>query len=125
MSKTIIRTILKMWKSTTTADKDQYGDVHTRLMKKNYHAVPQWWFQVILIVSLALSVYAFEGFDRQLQLPWWGLLLGCGMALIFTLPFGVIQATTNMVHLNPNTLFDYQICKSNNSKKNYECLHFF
>ncbi|KAI9186892.1 hypothetical protein LWI28_022005 [Acer negundo] len=85
-----------MWKSTTTADKDQYGDVHTRLMKKNYEAVPQWWFQVILILSLALSIYAFEGFDRQLQLPWWGLLLGCGMALIFTLPFGVIRATTNM-----------------------------
>ncbi|KAK0599821.1 hypothetical protein LWI29_008946 [Acer saccharum] len=90
------KTIWKMWKRTTTTDKDQFGDVHTRLMKKNYKVVPQWWFHVVLILTLALSIYACEGFDKQLQLPWWGLLLACGMALFFTLPFGVIKATTNM-----------------------------
>ncbi|KAF3565422.1 hypothetical protein DY000_02018715 [Brassica cretica] len=29
-----------MWKKATTARKDNFGDVHSRLMKKNYQAVP-------------------------------------------------------------------------------------
>ncbi|CAN1334207.1 Oligopeptide transporter 5, partial [Linum perenne] len=85
----------EMWKKTTSAMKDQYTDVHTRLMKKNYEAVPQWWFMTILVISLALAFLAVEGFNKQLQLPWWGLLLACGIALFFTLPIGIIQATTN------------------------------
>ena len=108
-----------MWKRTTTTDKDQFDDVHTRLMKKNYKAVPQWWFHAVLILTLVLSFYACEGFDKQLQLPWWGLLLACGMALFFTLPFGVIKATTNKVHLTPHTLFDNQICKTTPSHRNF------
>ncbi|KAH9328962.1 hypothetical protein KI387_001070, partial [Taxus chinensis] len=36
-----------------------------------------------------------EGFNKQLQFPWWGILFACVIALAFTLPVGVIQATTN------------------------------
>ncbi|KAI5605085.1 hypothetical protein POPTR_001G370100v4 [Populus trichocarpa] len=90
------KNIINMWKKTTTAVKDEFSDVHTRIMKKNYAVVPQWWFTAILVISLALSLLAVEGFDHQLQLPWWGLLLACFIALIFTLPVGVVQATTNM-----------------------------
>ncbi|KAI9185422.1 hypothetical protein LWI28_007102 [Acer negundo] len=88
--------IWKMWKKTTTAAKDQFGDVHTRMMKKNYKAVPQWWFYTILILTVILSIYSLEGFGKQLQLPWWGLLFACVMAFFFTLPVGIIQATTNL-----------------------------
>lgn len=91
------RTIWQLWKRTTTAAKDHLSDVHTRLMKKNYEQVPQWWFHAILLSMVGLSLYACVGFDQQLQLPWWGLLLACGIALFFTLPIGVIQATTNQV----------------------------
>ncbi|KAJ0101227.1 hypothetical protein Patl1_03876 [Pistacia atlantica] len=90
------KTIWQMWKKTTAASKDHFGDVHTRLMKKNYDEVPQWWFQLILLVTFALSVFACEGFGKQFQLPWWGLILACFIAFFFTLPVGVIQATTNM-----------------------------
>lgn len=76
---------------------NQLGDVHTRIMKRNYKEVPQWWFHSILILMVALALFACEGFDKQLQLPWWGILLACGIALFFTLPIGIIQATTNMV----------------------------
>ncbi|KAF2323848.1 hypothetical protein GH714_000818 [Hevea brasiliensis] len=90
------KNIWLMWKKTTSAVKDKYTDIHTRLMKKNYEEVPQWWFIAILVVTVALSLLAVEGFNRQLQLPWWGLLLACGIALVFTLPIGIVQATTNM-----------------------------
>ncbi|PQQ20305.1 oligopeptide transporter 1-like [Prunus yedoensis var. nudiflora] len=89
------KSIWYMWKKTTSAVKDQIGDIHTRLMKKNYEAVPQWWFHIILVLMIALAIFACEGFDKQLQLPWWGVLMACGIALFFTLPIGIIQATTN------------------------------
>ncbi|CAL5392461.1 unnamed protein product [Camellia sinensis] len=87
-------TIMRMWKGTAVALQKQMGDVHTRIMKRNYEEVPSWWFYNILAVTLALSLITCEGFGRQLQLPWWGILLACAMALFFTLPIGIITATT-------------------------------
>ncbi|OAY76272.1 Oligopeptide transporter 5 [Ananas comosus] len=89
------RSIWEMWRRTTEKVSENFGDVHTRLMKKNYKAVPQWWFHLLLLVVLGLSLFACEGFNRQLQLPYWGLFLAMALALIFTLPVGVITATTN------------------------------
>ncbi|XP_010092336.2 oligopeptide transporter 1 [Morus notabilis] len=88
------KSIWKLWKKTTSTVKGE-ADIHTRLMKKNYDVVPQWWFHTILILTVGLSIAACEGFDKQLQLPWWGILMACGIALFFTLPIGIIQATTN------------------------------
>ncbi|KAJ6298362.1 hypothetical protein OIU76_019504 [Salix suchowensis] len=91
------KNIFKMWKKKTNAVKHKFSDVHTRIMKENYAVVPQWLFTVILVLSVALSLVAVKVFDHQLQLPWWGLLLACFIALIFTLPVGVVQATTEKV----------------------------
>ncbi|KAH9804316.1 Oligopeptide transporter 1 [Citrus sinensis] len=55
-------------------------------MNKNYEAVPQLCFHTILIWTFGLSLYTCERFDKQFQLPWWGLLLACAMAFFFTLP---------------------------------------
>ncbi|KAJ8761539.1 hypothetical protein K2173_001674 [Erythroxylum novogranatense] len=90
------KSILRMWSKAKGGMKENFKDVHTRIMEKNYERVPEWWFASILIVSIALSLLAVEGFNKQLQLPWWGLLLACGIALFFTLPIGIIQATTNV-----------------------------
>lgn len=87
-----------MWKKTTSALKgQQLGDVHTRIMKRNYEQVPEWWFVSILLLMIVVALITCEGFGKQLQLPWWGVLMSLVIALVFTLPIGVIQATTNMV----------------------------
>ncbi|CAK9145092.1 unnamed protein product [Ilex paraguariensis] len=84
-----------MWTQTQDMLKGMVGDVHTRLMKKNYEAVPDWWFHTLLVTMFALALFTCEGFGKQLQLPWWGLILACAIALFFTLPIGIITATTN------------------------------
>jgi hypothetical protein len=91
------RTIIQMWRKTTIALKEQAGDVHTRIMKRNYEQVPEWWFISILFLMTIMALLCCEGFNKQLQLPWWGVLLSLTIALVFTLPIGVIQATTNQV----------------------------
>jgi len=45
---------------------------------------------------VVMALVACEGFGKQLQLPWWGILLSLTIALVFSLPIGVIQATTNI-----------------------------
>lgn len=80
---------------TKSAFRDEFADVHTRIMKKNYETIPQWWFHVLLVLMFGLAIFSCEGFGKQLQLPYWGVLLAGGVALLYTLPVGIIQATTN------------------------------
>ncbi|GFP93471.1 oligopeptide transporter 5 [Phtheirospermum japonicum] len=84
-----------IWQQTKASFQDKFGDVHTRLMRKNYDPVPQWWFHSLLVLVIGLSLFTCEGFGRQLQLPYWGVLLAMALAFVFTLPVGVIVATTN------------------------------
>ncbi|KAH9690217.1 Oligopeptide transporter 2 [Citrus sinensis] len=69
-------------------------DIHTRLMKK-YKDIPNWWFYLMLVGSLILSLVLCIFMKDEVQMPWWGLLFAAALALIFTLPISIITATTN------------------------------
>ncbi|KAA3475937.1 oligopeptide transporter 9-like [Gossypium australe] len=85
----------ELWQQTKSAfGGNKKIDIHTRLMKK-YKSVPTWWFAMILVLNLALILFTCEYYNESLQLPWWGVLLACAIALFFTLPIGIIAATTN------------------------------
>lgn len=84
-----------LWQQSRRAfGKNKKMDIHTRLMKK-YKQVPMWWFYAILVVNIAAIMFACQYYNESLQLPWWGVLLACAIALFFTLPIGIISATTN------------------------------
>lgn len=86
-----------LWKQTVKAfGGTKKMDIHTKLMQK-YRKVPAWWFHVMLVGNIALIIFACEHYNDSLQLPWWGVLLACALAILFTLPIGIIQATTNQV----------------------------
>ncbi|KAK6250777.1 Oligopeptide transporter [Theobroma cacao] len=85
----------ELWRQTKSAFKgDKKMDIHTKLMRK-YKLVPTWWFVVILLSNIALILFACKHYNESLQLPWWGVLLACAIAFFFTLPIGIIAATTN------------------------------
>ena len=86
----------EIWQTSKLAFQDKKMDVHTRLMRR-YKQVPMWWFVCILVASVVLTIFACEYYIDQLQLPWWGVLLACAVALFFTLPIGILTATTNQV----------------------------
>ncbi|XP_073111639.1 oligopeptide transporter 4 [Elaeis guineensis] len=69
-------------------------DIHTKLMR-SYEDIPGWWFHVLLIVTVVVSLILCTVLKDQVQLPWWALLFACGMAFVFTLPTSIISATTN------------------------------
>ncbi|KAJ0829301.1 putative oligopeptide transporter, OPT superfamily [Helianthus annuus] len=69
-------------------------DIHTRLMKR-YKDIPSWWFHLLLLVTLAVSLVLCTVLNDQVQMPWWGLIFASLIAFIFTLPISIITATTN------------------------------
>ncbi|KAJ7547338.1 hypothetical protein O6H91_08G081100 [Diphasiastrum complanatum] len=85
-----------IWQRYKAALKNDKPDIHTRLMKQ-YKAVPESWFLGLLVATVVVSILVCELVNDQVQLRWWGVLLACGIALSFTLPIGVIAATTNQV----------------------------
>ncbi|WOL00974.1 hypothetical protein Cni_G09687 [Canna indica] len=87
----VIVCILRQSKSAVNSMK---LDIHTKLMR-NYKQVPEWWYLILLVVSVALSLLMSFVWKQEVQLPWWGMLFAFGLAWIVTLPIGIIQATTN------------------------------
>ncbi|KAK4790001.1 hypothetical protein SAY86_017305 [Trapa natans] len=69
-------------------------DIHTRLMKK-YKDIPSWWFHLLLLITLLVSLALCIFMKDQIQMPWWGLIFSSILAFVFTLPISVITATTN------------------------------
>ncbi|KAK9942889.1 hypothetical protein M0R45_008532 [Rubus argutus] len=69
-------------------------DIHTRLMRK-YKDIPSWWFYVLLVITVAVSLALCIFLNDQVQMPWWGLLFASAIAFTFTLPISIITATTN------------------------------
>ncbi|ANM66966.1 oligopeptide transporter 7 [Arabidopsis thaliana] len=84
----------EIWEQSKESFKEKKLDVHARLMQR-YKQVPEWWFWCILVTNVGATIFACEYYNDQLQLPWWGVLLACTVAIIFTLPIGIITAITN------------------------------
>ncbi|KAL5557548.1 hypothetical protein UlMin_039784 [Ulmus minor] len=97
----------QIWELSKSAFQEKKMDVHTRLMRR-YKQVPEWWFMCLLLANIAATMFACQYYNDQLQLKWWGVLLACALAIFFTLPVGVIKATTNQM-LGLNVITEYII----------------
>jgi hypothetical protein len=64
---------------------------------QKYKDIPSWWFWVLLLGNTILGMIIVQQWPHIFQLPWWGVLLGFIISIVFTLPLGVLAATTNRV----------------------------
>ncbi|WVZ74094.1 hypothetical protein U9M48_022317 [Paspalum notatum var. saurae] len=55
------------------ASKKEKPDIHTKLMKM-YTDIPAWWFYSLMALSLTVSLLLCTVLNREVQLPWWGLI---------------------------------------------------
>ena len=68
-------------------------DVHARLMRK-YPSVPAWWYSVVLMAGLGMSVLLTAAYDTKL--PIWALGLAILVPAAYMLPFGFIFAMSGL-----------------------------
>ena len=66
-------------------------DVHSRLMSK-YKEVPDWWFLIILLGSIIVSIIFVKIYP--IDTPVWLVFLVLGINLIFAVPLSFLSATT-------------------------------
>ena len=81
-----------IWARVKTVRGDD-DDVHTRMMRK-YPEAPNWWYMSILVVMLAVGLVTSLAYDTHLS--WWAFLIAGLISLLWTVPIGMIQATTNI-----------------------------
>ncbi|XAR57991.1 hypothetical protein NMG60_11026316 [Bertholletia excelsa] len=63
-----------LWQQTKSAFQEKKMDV------------PEWWFSCILLINIAATIFICEHYKDQLQLPWWAVLLACGLAFFSPFP---------------------------------------
>lgn len=76
----------------------------------NKKRVPQWWFMLILVVALILSILNSLVYGHELELPVWTILLAVLLAALLLVPITVVLATAGMVLLS-YSLTNYSITK--------------
>ncbi|KAF2664976.1 small oligopeptide transporter, OPT family [Microthyrium microscopicum] len=85
------------------AARTQEDDIHMKLMKK-YKEAPDWWFGVIFVIMVAFSFGTVLGYPTHLT--WWALIIALIISIVWMVPIGMIQATTNIqIGLNVFTEF--------------------
>lgn len=54
---------------------------------------PEWWFQVVFVISFAFAMISSQVWDTHLT--WWALIICIIIGVFFTLPVGMLTAITN------------------------------
>ncbi|PLW21798.1 hypothetical protein PCANC_02927 [Puccinia coronata f. sp. avenae] len=68
-------------------------DAHVEMMEKSYAKVPYSWYITIGTSMTLAAIYVVVAYP--LQIPVWGLAVALILALCFTIPLGIIKATSN------------------------------
>jgi hypothetical protein len=80
---------------------DRYTDAHCRMMRA-YKEVADWWFLVVLLISLVLGIIALKVYP--VDTPVWTLFAIAGLSAVFLVPSAMLVAGAN-VTMGFNVLF--------------------
>ncbi|KAL4892509.1 OPT oligopeptide transporter protein-domain-containing protein [Aspergillus ambiguus] len=80
-------------------------DVHARLMTR-FSAVPLWWYSSIALIMIGIALGVTLGYPTHLT--WWAFFIALIIALVWFLPCGIVQATTN-IQIGLNVLTEFII----------------
>ena len=83
--------------------KNAEPDIHMKMMNK-YKEAPTWWYMGLFAIMIGLSLITILAFPTNLT--WWAFGFAVGISLVFSLPIGIIQATTN-IQIGLNVLTEF------------------
>lgn len=73
---------------------ETFNDPFTLYVKKHCKEVPEWWFMVILLLSIVFAIISVKCYPDT-QTPVWVIFFGLGINIIFVIPFGILYSITN------------------------------
>lgn len=78
-------------------------DIHARLMSR-FKQIPMWWFLSVLLIMVGIGFGVTQGYPTHLS--WWAFIIALIMAVVWFVPIGIVQASTNIqIGLNVMTEF--------------------
>lgn len=77
------------WKSKSSYE--GFDDAFSRSMTK-YKETPEWWFTVILVLSLVFGILCVKCYPAET--PVWSLFFALALNFVFLIPISIIYATT-------------------------------
>ncbi|KAL2788318.1 OPT oligopeptide transporter protein-domain-containing protein [Aspergillus keveii] len=80
-----------------------FKDVHSRLMR-SYRESPEWWYLILNVIAIGLGVAAVAGWPTNTNVG--VVFFGIALAVIFTVPTGIIYATTG-IEVEYNVLAEF------------------
>lgn len=82
------------WRSLSrrTSLYDDYDDAQTRQIRV-FPEVPEWWFLLVLVISIGLGIAAVEAWPAKT--PWWTILAVIGLSIVFVVPSLILSAVAN------------------------------
>ncbi|KAE8132024.1 OPT oligopeptide transporter protein-domain-containing protein [Aspergillus pseudotamarii] len=80
-------------------------DIHARLMAR-FKPVPLWWYGALFLTMMGIGLGVSLGYPTHLS--WWAFFIALIMAIVWTLPVGIVQAATN-IQLGLNVLTEFVI----------------
>ena len=80
-------------KGDVNNDLDLEVDPHARMMRA-YIEVPDWWYMVILAISVACGIAALTAYPTHT--PWWSLLAAMGIEWVMLVPSALLLAIANV-----------------------------
>ncbi|KAL2843776.1 OPT oligopeptide transporter protein-domain-containing protein [Aspergillus pseudodeflectus] len=82
---------------------NDFKDVHSRLMR-SYRESPEWWYLILNVIAIGLGVAAVAGWPTNTNVG--VVFFGIALAVIFTVPTGIIYATTG-IEVEYNVLAEF------------------
>ncbi|KAG4417006.1 hypothetical protein IFR04_009847 [Cadophora malorum] len=97
------RNLFNSFKKDKTENKEEYVDIHNKLMSK-YPEVSEWWYMGCLIVAVALSCAGIAGWETYTSVG--VVFYGIALCLVFVIPVGLITAMTG-IEVTLNVLAEF------------------
>ncbi|CAH6723725.1 oligopeptide transporter 2 [[Candida] jaroonii] len=86
-----LKQLYKSFRNIRRSNFEGFNDPHSRMMSQ-YKEVPDWWFGIVLVISLVLAIICVKVYPAET--PVWGIFFALAINFVFLIPLTSIYATT-------------------------------
>lgn len=90
--RTIYQSMKSFWSRIKREETANDVDAHC-LMMEQYPDAPQWWYMIILVLSIILGILCIKLYPTET--PVWTIIVAVVLGIVFLIPIGLMESITN------------------------------